>query len=117
MSLGLLTNSTHWKAERSNLHERHEHQLMCSALHISTWLAVQHMLGCRSLPYLAFCRGVDAFGMGLRQAFRCFVIAETALARLEASNMLTNYRINAMGPILVSKVRVFRDMLSGGLIS
>lgn len=28
---------------------------------------------------------------------------ETALARLEAKNMLINYQVNAMGPILVSK--------------
>ena len=31
--------------------------------------------------------------------------AETALSRVQAEDMLTNYRINAMGPILVSKVR------------
>ena len=30
--------------------------------------------------------------------------AETALSRVQAKDMLTNYRINAMGPILVSKV-------------
>ena len=34
----------------------------------------------------------------------CAYFAETALSRLEAKNMLTNYKINAMGPILVSKV-------------
>ena len=33
-----------------------------------------------------------------------FLNAETALARLQAKNMLINYQVNAMGPILVSKV-------------
>ena len=31
--------------------------------------------------------------------------AETALARVSAFNLLTNFQINALGPILVSKVR------------
>lgn len=33
--------------------------------------------------------------------------AETAIGRLEAKNMLTNYKINAMGPMLVAKVRQY----------
>lgn len=48
--------------------------------------------------------------------FRCpieqsCVPAETALSRLEAKNLLTNYRINAMGPILVSKVNLSNSCL------